>query len=631
MSTRSACTSLPRHATPSAQPTRVACLFTLLLAVFSAPVLAADPAGGIALDWPMGQVQGGEFVPGYNVRVMQNFANVNPDYGSRRHAALDLSYNSGSTVGAEVRAAADGTVHCVLNANYPGWVIVLEHTPSSGAKFYSQYGHLGSTSVVLGQRVNRGSLIGTVIAWPNNVGNTHLHFEVRSFGNWPANGSCAGPGYADSGYTPTQQGWFDPIQTLFQRRPSFPGQIRPDAQVSVRAAASRSAAVLGQVVAGNRLLASGAFADAGNGDWWHRIEYAAGQWGYVSAFYNLGWGGEIYSVEPHRYPGPVDVADALSAGGELYVFARASNGALSYRRRSSAGSWSAWVDLGGNATTSPAAVVNSDGRVQVFVRGTDGALYTRRQVSSGSNSWDAWAGLAGELSSAPAVVANSNGRLQVFVRWSDGSLRTRQQTSAGGSWGGWTSLGGVLHWGPAAALNSDGRVAVFVGGLDNDLFQIVQTSAGGGFGSFQSLGGGLSSHPSVVRNSDGRLEVFVRGTDHALRHIKQNSAGGSWGAWQSRGGVLTAYPKAAVHSSGRIEVFTRGGESQLASIAQASAGGSWGAWNNLTGYLTAGPVAAAQGGTLHVIVLGQNGELFQRGYGSSWSGYFSLGGTFAPP
>ena len=603
------------------------------LLVFAAGVVqAADPPGGVALDWPMGQIQDEQFVPGYNVRVMQNFANSNSSYGNRLHAALDLSYNSGTTVGAEVRATADGTVHCVLNANYPGWVIVLEHTPSTGPKFYSQYGHLGTTQVVQGQRVNRGSRLGTVIAWPNAVGNTHLHFEVRSFGNWPGNGSCAGPGYADSGYNPTQQGWFNPIQTLFQRRPAYPGQVRPDAQANVRVSANRNAAVLGQVVAGNRLLASGVVADVGSGDWWHRIEYAAGQWGFVSAYRNDGWGGEIFSVEPHRYPGPVDVAEAITAGGDLYVFARASGGALRYRRRTSLGVWGDWQSLGGNATSGPSAVVNSDGRIQVFVRGTDQKLYTRRQTVVGQDGWEAWSGLEGELSSAPAAVTNSNGQLQVFVRWSDGSLRTRQQNSAAGSWRDWTSLGGVLHWGPAAALNSDGRVAVFVGGLDNNLFQIVQTVAGGSFGIYEPLEGRLSSHPSVVRNSDGRLEVFVRGTDHALRHRKQTSPGGGWLPWESRGGVLTAYPKAVVHAGGRIEVFTRGSESQLASIAQSSAGGSWQAWTNHGGYLTAGPVAAAQGSTLHAIVLGQNGVLFQLGYQSgSWGDFVSLDGTFAPP
>ena len=626
---------MPRESIcPRKRISRYCAILLIANAFWSAPALAADPPGALAIDWPMGQHDGTQFIPGHNVRVMQNYANSNPDYGNRRHAALDLSLDSGSTVNAPVRAAADGVVACVVNASYPGWVVVLEHSLTTGGKIYTQYGHLNTPSVVSGQVVSRGRQIGTVMDWPGNTGNTHLHFEMRTFLNWSA-GNCAGPGYAESGYTPDQQGWLNPITQYFQRRPAFPSQIVSNLNQSVRSAPSATASVIHTLPAGSRVIADGAHPDqGGNSHWWHRVQYSGSQWGYMASYWNYGWGGDLHSTEFLRNPGPVELAELVSSGSELYLFARRSDGATLVRRRSAGGSWNAWQSLDGFATSNPVAAVNSDGRVQVFVRGSDQNIYTRRQISPGSTNWEAWSGLGGSASSAPAVIRNADGRMQLFVRGPSGNLRSRQQASAGGSWNAWINLGGRIHWGPTAALNSDGKVAVFVGGQNNDLFQIVQTSAGGAFGSYQALGGSISSHPSVVRNNDGRLEVFARGADHDLRHIRQNSAGGSWGAWQSRGGVITTHPKAAVNADGRVEVFARGSEGQLVSIHQTSAGGAWAGWSSLGGYLTssAGPVAARQGTALQLVVLGTDGVLFHRGQsGGGWSAFLSLGGTFSPP
>lgn len=607
----------------------VAAVAALLL---TSGAIAADPPGSLPLDWPMGQLVGAQLVPGQNLRVMQNYANSNGDYDYRLHSALDLAQDSGSTINAPVYAAADGVVLCAVNASWPGWVVVIEHTLTGGGKLYTQYGHLNAPSVVVGQIVNRGGQIGTVTEWtpPPGPSNTHLHFEVRTFGYW--SGSCAGPGYAPLNSTPDQHGWRNPINEYFQRRPAFPGQVVANVAQSVRATPNRSGgAVIASVAANTPLVADGVHADQGGGkEWWHRVKYNASQWGYVPAYWNDGWSGDLRSTEYLRYPGPVELADAVSSGGELYLFARRSDGATWLRRRSAAGSWNNWQSLDGNATAQPVAAVNSDGRVQVFARGTDSQIWTRRQSSAGSAQWDAWASVGGDASSAPAVVRNNDGRLQLFVRGPTGGLRSRIQASAGGLWNSWIDHGGTLHWGPAAALNSDGRVAVFVGGQSNDLFQIVQGTAGGSFGNFQALGGSISSHPSVVRNNDGRLEVFARGAAQDLRHVAQTSAGGAFGAWQSRGGVLTTHPHAIVHADGRIEVYARGGEGQLAHIYQITAGGSWASWGNLGGYLTSGVVPARQDNTVQIALLGLNGELYHRGYASpgGWSGWFSLGTGF---
>ncbi len=609
-----------------------------LVGLAAHPVAAADPPGSLALDWPLGTWDGVQLIPGHDVWVLQNFANPNPDFGGRQHAAVDLVRNTAATIGSTVYAAADGKVVCtptLAEVSYPGRVVVVEHTLSNNTKVYTQYGHLNATlSVTNGQLVNRGTPLGTILSWPDDASNSHLHFEVRNFKDWTA-GNCWGPGYADTGFTPLQQGWLDPVDAYFLRRPVYPGYVTTDIAQAVRSAPNRNAStVIATVPAGTRLKADAVFADQGGTDeWWHRVNYSGSSWGFTAGYWDNGWSGEVYTTDLTRYPGPLGLAELATAGSDLYLFARASDGKVKYNRRTSTGTWAGWITLDGVATSEPAVAVNNDGRVQVFVRGTDNGLWTRRQVTAGSTSWEAWTSLGGSVSSAPAVAVNTNGRVQVFVRWTDGALWTRAQTSAGGAWGAWTNLGGVLAWGPAVARNTDGRLAVFVAGLDNNLFQIAQSTAGGSFGGFSNLGGVTTSHPVVVRNSDGKLELFVRGAapDHNLRHIKQTAAGGGWGAWQSRGGLLTSQPRVGINADGRLEAFARGTDGALKNIWQTSAGGSWSGWNNLGGVLTSGPVVLSQGGNLQVVLRGGSDALFHIGQATGgWSGFLNLGGPFRP-
>jgi murein DD-endopeptidase MepM/ murein hydrolase activator NlpD len=95
------------------------------------------------------------------------------------HYGIDMAALKGTSV----MAAAPGTVvEARYDAGY-GNTIVLAHN----GKYKTRYAHLDSIFVKVGQRVQRGSLIGT-------VGNTgyvrsafgkdpsHLHFELYMFG-----------------------------------------------------------------------------------------------------------------------------------------------------------------------------------------------------------------------------------------------------------------------------------------------------------------------------------------------------------------------------------------------------------------------------------------------------------------
>lgn len=609
-------------------------LFGLAIAcLVASPLHAADPPGSLALDWPMGTFDGTQLLPGHNVRVMQDFGNPNPFYGGKKHAALDLAFNNGSTINAAVYAAADGQVTCLQTLNYPGYVVVLEHTLSTGAKLYSQYGHLNNTlSVVSGQWVNRGSQLGTVLEWPDDPLNSHLHFEVRNFRTY-TDGSCAGPGYAPLGEDPLDHGWLDPINEYFGRRPDFEGFAVNDFEGQlVRAAPSLNAGVIGTLAAGARVRTDSVWVDQNGADhWWLRVNHLGGSWGYTVASLDQGSGGDLRVTEIGRYPGPLGLADSIVSGTDLYVFARGLAGNLLYNRRTAAGSWVGWLNLEGATTSEPVVVANSDGRLQVFARWTDKTLRTRRQSAVGSSSWEAWTSLGGIVESAPAAAVNNDGRLQVFVRSSDSALWTRAQSSAGGSWSSWQNLGGVITWGPAVAKNSDGRLAVFVAGSNNNLYQIAQTVAGGAFGGFTDLGLATTSHPVAVRNSDGKLELFVRGAApfFNLWHRKQNAPGGTWGGWQTRGGLLTSQPRVAVNSDGRLQAFVRGSDGGLYSVAQTSAGGSWGGWSFLGGSWTSGPVVFNQLGKLQVILRGSTNTLYHSGQTTTgWSPFVAIGSPF---
>jgi murein DD-endopeptidase MepM/ murein hydrolase activator NlpD len=275
----------------------------LVLGAFAAQV----DAGELCFQWPMGRWQGGEIVPGYGIYVMQQYDHYFPDY-AKYHAGVDLSYDTGAStaVSAPVYATADGVVSCVANpgdpgfAGYPGAVIVLEHTLEGGGKVYSQYGHLETSSLSEGQWVSAGTQIGTLIYQGTNGDNTHLHFEIRSFAEW--NGTCWGPGYADTNMRPGQQGWYDPVDWIYQHRPPFPGTVVADFETNVRSAPSLNASIVGTLPVDTRKPVNSVHADQdGNDHWWYLVEYSSGSYGYCASYWESDtWGGNILVSETPR-------------------------------------------------------------------------------------------------------------------------------------------------------------------------------------------------------------------------------------------------------------------------------------------------------------------------------------------
>ncbi|MBC1241832.1 M23 family metallopeptidase [Nostoc sp. 2RC] len=116
---------------------------------------------------------------GYPLAEMTNVAlaygwQINPSTGQVFfHSGVDLL----APVGTEVLAIAPGTVAFADDQGSYGKLVIINH--SGGLQ--SRYAQLDSINVSVGQKVNKGDLLGTVgTSGTPSASQPHLHFEVRS-------------------------------------------------------------------------------------------------------------------------------------------------------------------------------------------------------------------------------------------------------------------------------------------------------------------------------------------------------------------------------------------------------------------------------------------------------------------
>lgn len=86
------------------------------------------------------------------------------------HSGIDIA----TSFGANVRAPADGVVLKASFGNGYGREIIIDH----GGGIETLYGHLSGFAVTVGERVQRGQIIGYVGSSGHSTG-PHLHYEVR--------------------------------------------------------------------------------------------------------------------------------------------------------------------------------------------------------------------------------------------------------------------------------------------------------------------------------------------------------------------------------------------------------------------------------------------------------------------
>lgn len=97
---------------------------------------------------------------------------------TKMHEGVDLAAFKGTAV----KAAASGVV-VRADSNVPGYGTLVEISHSKG--FKTRYGHLDEILIQVGDKINRGDLIGTVGATGRVRGKkdpSHLHFEILHHG-----------------------------------------------------------------------------------------------------------------------------------------------------------------------------------------------------------------------------------------------------------------------------------------------------------------------------------------------------------------------------------------------------------------------------------------------------------------
>lgn len=126
-----------------------------------------DSYNGGAFSWPCPSSR----------RVTSDYGNrISPTAGaSSNHKGIDI----GASFGADITAAADGTVIFAGYSNGAGNYVMINH----GGSLYTVYMHASSLTVSNGMKVSRGQVVAKVGSTGISTGN-HLHFGVSLNGNY---------------------------------------------------------------------------------------------------------------------------------------------------------------------------------------------------------------------------------------------------------------------------------------------------------------------------------------------------------------------------------------------------------------------------------------------------------------
>ena len=135
--------------------------------------------------------------------------------------------------GDPVRAVARGVVYVAQQIGNQGWILVLSHRLEDGSNVYSAYWHVDKPQVGWGDAVEKGQVIAVV---QDQGGNSHLHWEMRAFGDASdlfssdsagGRGTCNGRAVGVA-YTwdddplrarPEYWGYFDPVAFIEEHGP----------------------------------------------------------------------------------------------------------------------------------------------------------------------------------------------------------------------------------------------------------------------------------------------------------------------------------------------------------------------------------------------------------------------------
>ncbi|MFF8711906.1 peptidoglycan DD-metalloendopeptidase family protein [Streptomyces sp. NPDC015184] len=148
----------------------------------SAPAKSAPVAESkAATSAPAAQSTGSGYVHPVPGNHTTNYRASGSNWSSGSHSGIDFPVSTGTSV----KAITSGTVVTAGWGGAYGNQVVIKHADGR----YSQYGHMSSLSVSVGQSVSAGQQVGLSGSTGNSTG-PHLHFEVRT---GPAYGSDIDP------------------------------------------------------------------------------------------------------------------------------------------------------------------------------------------------------------------------------------------------------------------------------------------------------------------------------------------------------------------------------------------------------------------------------------------------------
>ncbi|MBN2004084.1 MAG: M23 family metallopeptidase [Anaerolineae bacterium] len=136
----------------------------------------------------------------------------------------------GKTAGEPVHAVANGVVDSITLMGYDGYVLIVAHQTADGA-IWSVYWHVANVQVAQGQAVTLGQTLAYV---HDRALNSHLHWEIRTFGDGSAlfsEDSAGGRGTCNGYVTGVGYTWDDDPD---HARPEFWGYLPPSAFVRER-------------------------------------------------------------------------------------------------------------------------------------------------------------------------------------------------------------------------------------------------------------------------------------------------------------------------------------------------------------------------------------------------------------
>jgi hypothetical protein len=294
-----------------------------------------------------------------------------------------------------------------------------------------------------------------------------------------------------------------------------------------------------------------------------------------------------------------EVATALNDNGTAIVFARGNDNNLYYRQQTTApntqypnGVWpSTWTSLGGPIIGNIATGKQPDGKVFVFSRATDNGIIYRRQSSAGSTTWNDWVAISigsQNPSRGRIVVANligaGGGNLEVYTIYPGGHLHYWVQINRNGNdfWGFGTMIGSdIVRDNFSVVQNANYMYLFAINSIDSTILCYRSTPSGSWAASSSVIlpGKKAYSNISAACNQDGRCEVFIDDIDAYTWHNWQTSVDGSWSGWGNLiyspwGGVCF---QVAVNADGRLELITSSAYCAIMHLWQVVPNGGWAA------------------------------------------------------